>query len=175
MNNKIIKPAIIEIRPTTMSMGGIGLFATRTLKKDTIIARAELLGEEFHPWSQYKMLDKPTRRKVDAYCLQTPEGFYTPKDFNYMTVPWNMNHSCNYNIGFDNEGNFVTTRTIKANEELTWDYGMGMSNPKFRLTCSCESKNCRKTITGSDWKDEAFLMKNKKYFMRELLELQDKI
>jgi uncharacterized protein len=168
----VIQSVIIEIRPTTMAMGGIGLFACRALEMKTIIAHADLLGEEFHPWSEYDALDEITQNKCKAYCLQTPDGFYAPSDFNYLTVPWNMNHSCDYNVGFDDYGNFTTTREVEANEELVWDYGMGISDPKFRLECACGSEKCRKLITGDDWKNEYFFENNKKFFMRELLALR---
>jgi uncharacterized protein len=80
-----------------------------------------------------------------------------------------MNHSCNYNVGFDKVGNFVTARNIKQGEELLLDYGLFFSDPKFKMKCMCGSKNCRKFITGNDWKDKKFRDKNKKYFLRELL------
>lgn len=117
-NSKIIPPVIIEIRPSKLIKGEIGLFATRILKKNTIIALAKKLEERFFPWSKYKELDKITKNKVDNFTMQTEEGFYLPPDFNYLSVPWNMNHSCNYNVGFDKEGNFVTVKNIKAGEDL---------------------------------------------------------
>ena len=164
-----INPVLIEIRPSKMLPGEIGLFAACALKKGTIIGDATLLGERFIPWSEYTKNDTRTKKKINQYCLQTIDGFYAPSDFNYMSVPWNMNHCCNYNVGFDKKGNFVTVRQIKSGEELTWDYGMGISNPKFKLVCACKAKKCRNLITGNDWKNSKYLHKNKEYFMRELL------
>lgn len=170
-----IRPVMIEIRPSVLIKGQIGLFAARALKKGTIIAEAGKLGEQFHPWSDYKGVDPITKKKIFDYCLKTDEGFYAPKDFNYLSVPWNMNHSCAYSVGFDNKGNFVTTRAIKKGEELYWDYGMGVSYSKYRLKCECKSKNCRKMITGNDWKDKDYRERNKKYFLRELLQEAKKL
>lgn len=168
-NKYLVTPIIIEIRPSKMLPGEIGLFAARTLKKDTVIGDANLLGERFIPWSDFKRIDAITKRKIKQYCLQTPDGFYAPQDFNYLTVPWNMNHSCDYNVGFNEKGDFVTVKNVKRGDELVWDYGMGISDPKFKLLCKCGSKKCRKNITGNDWKDSVYREKNKKYFMRELL------
>lgn len=159
----------IEIKPTKMLPGEIGLFAARALRKGAVIAEAELLGEHFFPWDEYKKCDPVTKKKIKQYCLQTQDGFYAPNDFNWLTVPWNMNHSCDFNVGFDDEGNFVTTRVIKKGEELVWDYGMGISDPKFKLICNCKSKKCRGIVTGNDWKDPEFVHRNKLYLMRELL------
>ncbi len=153
-----------------MLPGQIGLFASRDLSVDTIIADAQRLGEIFIPWIEYKLVDDAqTQYMIEKYCLRNEDGFYVPENFNYMSVPWNMNHSCDYNVGFDEYGNFVTARNVKAGEELFWDYGRGISYSDFNLACRCGSKNCRKIITGSDWKNLDYMRRNKKYFMRELL------
>jgi hypothetical protein len=51
-------------------------------------------------------------------------------------------------------------RDIEKGEELTYDYSLADSNPNFSINCSCGSRDCRKTITGNDWKDDAFKMSN---------------
>ena len=169
-----IKPLIIELRPSKMIKGEIGLFAVQNLKKDTIIAHADKLNENFVPWVDYFKADKKTQIKIQQFCLQTKDGFFSPNDLNYLSVPWYMNHSCSYNIGFDYKGNFITTRNIKGGEELAIDYGVAVSNPDFKLVCKCKSKNCRKIITGNDWLNEKFVEKNKNYFLRELVAMSKK-
>jgi SET domain-containing protein len=164
---KIIQLAI-ELRPSKMIKGEIGLFAVRNLKKETIIAHANKMNEHFVPWSGYFKADKKTQNKIRQFCLQTKDGFYTPPDLNYLSVPWYMNHSCSYNIGFDKKGNFITTRNIKGGEELVFDYGFAISNPDFKMACKCKSKNCRGVITGNDWLNDKFAKKNKNYLLREL-------
>ena len=169
MKRSLVIPVIIEVRSSKVLPGQIGLFAARDIKKGVIIAEAKKLGEKFVPWSKIGKIDHTTREKMKHYCLDTEEGFYVPEDFNYLSTPWNMNHSCDYNIGFDEKGNFVTTREIKNGEELFWDYGMGRSYPGFKMKCECGSKNCRGIITGNDWKNHEFVNNNKKYFLRELI------
>lgn len=164
-----LEPLIIEIKPSKLLRGEIGVFSARYLEKDFVVAEAAKLGETFFEWSEFEAYDSATQAKLLRYCLQTDDGFYAPTDLNYMTVPWNMNHSCFYNIGFDEDGNFVTSRPIEPDAELTWDYGMGFSYSLFKLKCKCYSTNCRKVITGNDWKDPGFREKNKTYFLRELL------
>jgi len=70
-----------------------------------------------------------------------------------------MNHNCSGNVGYDEQGNFVTLRYVRAGEELTIDYGLQITNPRFKLRCKCGSKECRKMITGNDWKDPVFRQK----------------
>lgn len=166
-------PMIIEIRVSRMLPGQIGVFAVRALDKDQIIAEAANLGERFVSWAEFKKIDGITQAKMRHYCLQTPEGLFVPVDFNYLSVPWNINHSCSYNVGFDEEGNFVATRPVEEGEELCWDYGMGISYTMFRMECKCGSPNCRKVITGNDWKNLDFVAQNRKYFLRELLQSID--
>lgn len=174
MKKFIVKHLMIELRPSKMIKGEIGLFSVRNLKKDTIIAHADKLSENFVPWNDYYKADKKTQIKIRQFCLQTNEGFFAPDDFNYLSVPWYMNHSCSYNIGFDNKGNFITTRNIKNGEELVIDYGLAVSNPDFKLVCKCKNKNCRKIITGNDWHIEKFVEKNRNYILRDLVPVKKK-
>ena len=168
----MIKTLMIELKPSKMIKGEIGLFAARKINKGVIIADAAKMDEHFVSWVAYNKADKKTQIKIQQFCLQTKDGFFAPADLNYLSVPWYMNHSCSYNVGFDNKGNFITTRTIKSGEELALDYGLAISNPDFKMSCKCNSKNCRKNITGNDWLNDSFVEKNKNYFLRELLALR---
>lgn len=152
MNYKKIPKVLIEIRPSKIVKNFIGLFAVRELKKGTIIGEAKYFKESFHPWKDFKNLDKQTQKKVVDYCVGTEKGFYAPDDFNYMSIPWHMNHSCDGNVAFDKNDNFITIKNVKEGEELSWDYGLTETNPNFKMKCSCRSKKCRKVITGNDWK-----------------------
>jgi uncharacterized protein len=62
-----------------------------------------------------------------------------------------INHSCNPNMGLSGNIIVVALRDIEAGEELCLDYAMLFSGgPSFE--CRCGEDNCRKTITGEDWK-----------------------
>lgn len=163
------KAALIEIRPSKMLPGEIGVFAVRDLSIGTIVGFANLIDEEqFILWSEYERLDIETKRIVDKYCIGTNDGFYAPYDINHIAIPWHYNHSCNPNIGFDINGNFVIIKNVKKDEELTYDYAFGESNENFIMNCKCNSENCRKNITGNDWKNPDFYNKNKEFMMAEL-------
>lgn len=169
MSKHKIVPILIEVLPSKMLPGEIGLFAARPIKKDTVIAETKKFLEIFHPWKDFKILDKYTQQKIKKFCIQTKEGFFTPLDFNWLPATWNMNHCCNYNVGFDKDENYVTARNVKRGEELCLDCGLGISDPKFRLHCKCGSRDCRRIITGNDWKNSDYRKKNAKYFSRKLL------
>jgi uncharacterized protein len=64
------------------------------------------------------------------------------------------NHSCNPNTWMEDEVTISAMRNIDANEELTIDYAMFETKEEYVMmeSCMCGSSNCRKRVTGSDWK-----------------------
>jgi len=172
---KILQPipeVRIEMKTSKRLKGEVGVFATRNLKKGSIIADAnQYLSEKFISWAVFHNLDSITQKKIMDYCPGDANGFYAPPDLNYISIAWHLNHSCNPNAGFLENYNLVAVRDIKKGEELTWDYSTYESNPNFKMKCLCGSKNCRTTITGNDWK---LLMQNKdrkKYISSEIKNL----
>jgi hypothetical protein len=164
--------ALVEIKPSKVIVGEIGVFAVRDLEVGTGVGKAEFLDESFFcTWDEYEKLDKETKRVVNAYCIGNSEGFDAPMDINYISIPWNYNHSCDPNVGFDDKGNFVVIKLICKGEEMFYDYGMCETNQNFRMDCKCGSAQCRKVITGNDWKNKEFREKNVQYFMPELREI----
>src|SRR5262245_18626232 len=61
------------------------------------------------------------------------------------------NHSCDPNIGVQGQIVFVAMRDIAAGEELTHDWAM-TDDDAYEMECHCGAANCRKVITGQDWK-----------------------
>lgn len=60
------------------------------------------------------------------------------------------NHSCSPNCGIQNKFKIVTMQEIEPNEEITFDYDMS-ENSDWSMQCSCNSKECRKTIHGHQY------------------------
>lgn len=154
---------LMEIRPSKLE--GVGVFALRNLKLgQKIIIQNE---EEFNnqiPWSEFEKLDDKQKQMVFSFAIGTPKGFVAPANlnFNNLSGNWFLNHSCNGNVGFDKQGNFIAIRDIQKDEELVYDYALLESNPNFKMNCQCGSANCRHVITGNDWKNGAV---NKKYLL----------
>lgn len=149
----------VEIKASKLLKGEVGLFSNTIFDKDEmVIPASQFSSMKLIPWSQIDQLDEKVKEKVLSFCPGTQKGVYIPKNFNFLTSAWYINHSCNPNVGFDNDFNFVAIRTIGLGEELTWDYGFDETNPNFKMNCRCRSKNCRHIITGNDWK---FLIKRK--------------
>jgi hypothetical protein len=140
----------LELKPTPMIPGEIGVFAVRRIFKGVVIVPATIFQMDvWMSWKQWAGLDPCTRRKLFEYCPGENEGFFAPRDLNCLPLPWFTNHSCDPNSGFDKKGNLIALRTIPKGSEVVWDYSTEEHNPKFRMKCKCGSKNCRKIITAS--------------------------
>jgi SET domain len=63
-----------------------------------------------------------------------------------------LNHSCDPNLGWTDEGRLVALREIGPDVELTTDYATSIDDPDFVLTCHCETYRCRQLIEGTDWR-----------------------
>ena len=61
------------------------------------------------------------------------------------------NHSCDPNIGVQGQVVFVAMRDIEAGEELTHDWAM-TDDDNYEMECRCNAGNCRRIITGQDWR-----------------------
>jgi len=145
---------------TRSDVSGIGVLAVRPIRKRVKIADgiAEEDYKELVPWELLKRFNSSIQKKICDFCIGTPEGFIPPEnlDFNKLSIEWYFNHSCDGNVGFNLNGDFIAVRNIKKGKELTYDYGLAESNPRFKMRCKCGSKKCRRTITGDDWKKEGF-------------------
>lgn len=146
-----------------MLPGEIGLFALRPLKKGTIINKEFEGKEKFFSKKIYNGLDKITKRFINDFCTPVYDGFFSVPNLNYLPISWCSNHSCDPNMGFNKKGDMVLIKDVKAGEELTQDYAFAITDPKYKMRCLCGSKNCRKIITGNDWKNPEFYKKNKMY------------
>jgi hypothetical protein len=73
------------------------------------------------------------------------------------------NHSCEPNIGVRGQIVFVAMRPIEADEELTHDWAT-TDDDDYELDCRCGASNCRRVITGQDWRRPELQEKYRGYF-----------
>ncbi len=140
--------AFVELCPSEMLRGEIGLFSVRKIPGGMVIASSSVFVEEtFISWPEWRQLDRTTREKLYAFCPGTENGIFAPPDINSLPAPWYINHSCEPNAGFDESGNLVTLKTISLGKEITWDYSTEERNPNYRMNCRCGSKKCRGVIS----------------------------
>ncbi len=148
---------------------GKGLFAKVRIQKGEIVfvKSGHILG-----WGQTK---KFVKELGDCY-LQIYNDFYlspTTKEEVQDTAIF-INHSCNPNVGPDGQITFTALRDIEAGEELCYDYAMTTAHP-YKLKCNCKSKDCRKVITGNDWKHKDLQKRYGNHFVWFILKKIKKI
>lgn len=136
---------LIYIKATKMM--GVGVFATRDIKKDEVIA--EFRG----PVVMLESLDG-IPREVQDHLYNVGVGKYIlAKEPAVRT-----NHSCEPNSGIQKDVYLVAMRDIKKDEEVTFDYST-ITADGWALECACGTKSCRKLI--SDYKDLSDTLKEK--------------
>lgn len=143
---------------------GRGLFAVKPIKKGEIVA---IKGGHVIDWKTFKKHEK----LIGASYLQIADNFVLAplKKSEVEKVMMFLNHSCNPNVGVRGNIIFVAMRDIKAGKELTTDYAM-IDDDNYRMRCNCGARNCRKIVTGKDWKRKDLQRKYRNYFSAFLLE-----
>jgi SET domain-containing protein len=79
------------------------------------------------------------------------------------------NHSCNPNLGMRGEITFVAMRDIRAGQELTHDWAT-TDDDDYSVECKCGAPNCRKILTGNDWRRADLQKRYAGYFSAYLAE-----
>lgn len=141
---------------------GQGMFARQNINKGEVVfikgghilSKDELYSSE--TINSYLPID-------DAYFI----GAMDEEEEPYVKLY--INHSCSPNCGMRGEITFVAMEDIKKGDELTCDYAM-IDNEDYQFVCDCRSKNCRKIVTGFDWKKKDIQRRYANYFARYLLD-----
>jgi hypothetical protein len=134
MNKFIIKSTIKK---------GKGLFTTVPLGKNEVLFRFE--GKKLTLEEALKFPDNVSER-----FLQVGSELYVDLGTHYSVF---ANHDCNPNCYIKiavNTAFMLTTRAIKADEELTFDYSLTSTETPdmWSMACNCSPFKCRKIISG---------------------------
>ncbi|MBI4709203.1 MAG: SET domain-containing protein-lysine N-methyltransferase [Candidatus Portnoybacteria bacterium] len=141
---------------------GLGLFAVENIKKD------EIIGIKAGYIINRETLERIGGLKSDIgqSMLQVSDEFFigplTADDIGDSMMY--VNHSCEPNIGMLGDVINVAMRDIVIGEELTADYAVALIHPSLLMECNCGAINCRKIITGEDWKRPELQGRYKGYF-----------
>jgi uncharacterized protein len=147
---------------------GLGIFAVEPIKKGEVIAaRAGYL------------VDTAGLEKVRALDPERKRIIWMPIDDNLFLAPGEesdiskfliyLNHSCEPNVGPRGDITFEALYDVDAGEELTLDMAM-TDTVSFTMECHCQTPNCRKVITGEDWKRKDLQEKYGRHFSPYILE-----
>lgn len=126
---------------------GKGLFAKKLIHKNSLIIDWEPgPGVVFSTEESYA-----AEAAGNYFTLQIDHNKHLVSLYTVETCDY-INHSCDPNCGVWETMKIVAMRTIRAGEEITFDYSMCESSPQFKLQCNCQTIYCRRFITGNDWK-----------------------
>ena len=167
---QVIKEVWVELKPSSKISDEVGVFVVRNIKKGQKVCRSEGSEEDFMTMDEFTSLTPELQSKIKRFTAGRPDGFLMEAgvDFNELGISYFFKHSCEGNLGFDQDGDFVAMRDIHKGEELFYDYGLLEADPEFYFDCQCGAFSCRKQITGLDWRDPRFQKKNYKYIYPDL-------
>ena len=156
----------IEIKNTGNK--GRGMFAAENIAKDEIITIA---GGRIVPLEQFDT--DPTFEPIRYHGFQIEKDFVIcPFDVDNMVSVFLTNHSCDPTCGIRGQVSIVAMKDIGVGEEITFDYAM-TDTCEVSMDCHCGSPDCRKVITGDDWKRKDLREKYKGYFSNYVQKLID--
>ncbi|NOH03458.1 MAG: SET domain-containing protein-lysine N-methyltransferase [Chloroflexi bacterium] len=147
--------------------GGCGVFACKRIAKGELVSLwggKIIRREELDP-SMPRFTQRVLQVDEELYLLTAEEK--EPNDC--------FNHSCEPNLGFTGQIGLVAMRGIEAGEELTFDYAMSDGEPYDEFDCHCGSVNCRRKVTGNDWKLPELWQKYAGYFSSYLARRIEKL
>ena len=155
----------VEIR--NKSLNGKGLFAKSNIKKGEIV-----FIKGGHILKRDQIFSSGV---INSYFPISDEYFLgATNKSEEEQIKLYENHSCNPNCGIRGEITFVAMRDIKKDEELTVDYAF-IDNEDYSFNCTCGAKNCRKVITGRDWRIKEIQDKYYEYFANYLKQKIDEM
>ena len=161
----------IKLYKSKIDDKGLGLVCIKKIKKGELIIDYSTGRGRFLNSKDYDILyDRGNHNTMqvddDLHFVATNEKETEDADF--------LNHSCNPNCGINGNLKIASIREIKPKEEITIDYAMAGSSD-FKMKCNCKSKNCRKIITGNDWKIKDLQKRYNGFFSDYLQKKIDKI
>lgn len=125
---------------------GRGLFAVDPIPKGDIVA---INGGYIYDRARRDRLPSPLESAdipiADGFCIGPMRE--DERDGGMLF----SNHSCDPNIGVQGQIVFVAMRDIQPGEELTHDWAT-TDDEAYEMPCHCGAANCRRVITGQDWR-----------------------
>jgi hypothetical protein len=113
---------------------GLGLFAASSFAAHDVILIFEGPEINFRQMlSKGELEANALQVQADLYLDLLPPGVYA-------------NHSCRPNAGILNDRTLIALESIKAGEEITYDYSTTMWENHWTMACRCGASNCRRVV-----------------------------
>jgi hypothetical protein len=127
------------------SIEGRGLFAVEPVSADV---RLVVFGGRLVTDAELAAVFAAATEYVDTLSIDADLNLVLPG----RTPAGFGNHSCDPNLWWGGDYSLVTSRPVRADEELTLDYGTITDATDFTMACSCGTRRCRGQVTGQDWR-----------------------
>ncbi len=139
--NSYLSPRL-EARPVN-DKGAYGVFAREAVPAGELLVMwaGELRTPEAFQQLPPLLQSRSVQVEENLYLVPTRTE---PADF--------VNHSCDPNAGLSGQIALVALRDIAAGEEIHYDYAMTDGSPYDEFDCRCGAPNCRRRVTGDDWR-----------------------
>jgi hypothetical protein len=143
-----------------------GVFACQMVKAGEMLV---VWGGEVFTWERLIRMPLHMRRlslqvEENLYLVSSQEG---PADW--------VNHSCDPNAGMSGQIVLVAMRDIAPGEEVCFDYAMTDGSPYDEFECQCGAHNCRRYVTGNDWRQPELWERYAGYFSPYLQQRIDRL
>ncbi|MBI4928913.1 MAG: SET domain-containing protein-lysine N-methyltransferase [Anaerolineae bacterium] len=141
---------------TCPEKGGYGVFAREKIYS----------GELLTVWGGVVMTEEELEQipaEISTHGIQVEERVYLVPSSKLDDADM-FNHSCDPNAGLSGQIALIAMRDIDQNEEVCFDYAMSDSSDYDEFDCHCGRANCRKKISGADWKLPELQRRYKGYF-----------
>lgn len=108
---------------------GVGVFAIKSIKKDTAIFYNDDLHMTWVDAAQLSDLPSKVHKLYDDFAVLKEGKYGCPRNFNLMAVSWYLNNSKTPNVRCGEDYQFYALRDIREGEELTVDYDTYSESP----------------------------------------------
>lgn len=120
--NSIINECYVQLKPSKVC-DGVGIFALRTIPKNTVLFPDVEPDSNLIPWESLKSVDEEVLNYINSICNTSEEGVYLNRTVNNINVTYYVNHSEEPNLFHDRVlDRFMTLREIQPGEELLCKY-----------------------------------------------------
>ncbi len=120
--NSIINDCYVQLKPSKVC-NGVGVFALRTIPKNTILFTDVEPDSNLIPWERLKHADQQVINYLNSICNTSEKGVYLNRSINNINITYYVNHSTQPNIIHDNTLDRYTTITdIQPGQELLCTY-----------------------------------------------------
>ena len=149
-----------KVKVGNSDKSGKGVFAIEKIN------RGEIVGDYTDGFGKYintAEADKLYEKGFDHMIQVDDDLFFAATNEDEFEEADLFNHSCEPNCGIKNKLKIVAMRDIESGEEVTIDYAM-MESSVYSFKCNCGAPNCRKIVSGNDWKIPELQQKYNGYF-----------